>query len=57
MTTRTNAASRKTIIVAVIALAIAVSGLTITAVQAVTLPIYDTALHLAHNTVQTFKAL
>ena len=57
MTTRTNAASRKTILVAIIALVIALSGLTITTVQAVSPPAYDTALHLAQNTVQALQAL
>ncbi|MBV8790629.1 MAG: hypothetical protein JO205_05405 [Pseudolabrys sp.] len=55
MIAHTTASSRKTIVVAVVALVLAIGALTISTVNAVTAPIYATGLTLAK--AKTFKAI
>jgi len=54
---RITASSRKTIAVAVVALAIALGALGISAVHAVTAPIYATGLYLAQMPSTVLKIL
>ncbi len=50
MFVRTTASSRKTIAVAIVALAIALSALAVSTVNAITAPIYVTGLTLGERT-------
>ncbi len=55
--TRTTASSRKTIAVAVVALAITLGALTISTLHAITAPAYTSGLSLARNSTNFIKPL